>query len=104
MRIFLAPIGGLIPLLTLVSVGCTLAALLDACVHGRSAFFAAGKGSKRLWIVLMLFGFYFTIFGLLASIFYFARVRPLVELAGPLRRSKGGEGDDEVYIRGAKRS
>jgi Protein of unknown function (DUF2516) len=99
MGLFLLPLEGVVPLVQLVALGVTLAALLDAAVHSRSAFLAAGKQTRRFWVLVMAVGLGFSLLGLIAAIFYFMTVRPLVELAGPLRRLPDSDAGDDPYIR-----
>jgi uncharacterized protein involved in exopolysaccharide biosynthesis len=71
--------GLLIPVVTIVSVGIPLWAIIDAATKPSAAFRAAGS-SKAMWIALIVvFAFFTGIIGLILAIVYLSWIRPRVQ-------------------------
>jgi uncharacterized protein involved in exopolysaccharide biosynthesis len=71
--------GLLILVVTIVSVGIPLWAIIDAATKPSVAFRAAGS-SKVMWIALIVvFSFFTGIIGLILAIVYLSWIRPRVQ-------------------------
>jgi hypothetical protein len=98
MGILLLPLHGALFFLSLAAHLLVIAALLDAAMRPASAFVAADKWTKPLWMIGLLLGFFLIFVGVIASIVYFVDVRPAVRLAGGGPAGKrGGSSSDGPY-------
>jgi hypothetical protein len=90
MSLLLLPLGGAFLVLGLASFVLRVWALVDALVRPETAYVAAGKQSKVLWVVLLVVGLIFWLVGVIAAIVYFVDVRPALRGASGGRSSSDG--------------
>jgi Protein of unknown function (DUF2516) len=97
MSVLLFPLGGALLIISLAARIVTIAALIDVLFKRDTAFVAAGKQPKIVWILLLVVGLIFTFVGVIAAIVYFVDVRPAVRTSGGGRGRGGGSSSDGPY-------
>jgi predicted CDP-diglyceride synthetase/phosphatidate cytidylyltransferase len=87
MRLLLLPLHGAFFVIFLAVAVTKLVALIDAAVRPERAYVAAGKQTKTFWVVILVlalvltFGSFLSLLGLVAAIVYLVDVRPAVRQA-----------------------
>jgi hypothetical protein len=100
MSLLLFPLHGAILIIALAIRVLVLWALIDVLIRPATAFVAAGKQTKWLWLIFMVIGLFITLVGVIAAIVYFVDVRPAVRGYGRGgRRSSSSDGPYGPYRR-----
>ncbi|MBV9291878.1 MAG: DUF2516 family protein [Frankiales bacterium] len=81
----LLPLHGAFLVLFVAILVVKVAALLDAAIRPQSAYVAAGKQTKTLWVVILVVAVlstgmaFLSLAGLVAALVYFLDVRPAIK-------------------------